>query len=226
MMGLALCVCLATIFWCILLARRQHGGLDKVLIGLLGLIAIYDAIRILKDSGILFIPGLRILNGWPDFIIASLCLVAAMILKVSCTDRANIKVRLRLVEANEKTMDLGKNVASSVWEAATALSDASPLATFAVDAGGTVMYWNAAAEHLLGWNREEVLGHALPFAKDGLLLDKTGHEVAAAVWKAPIRASNGSSRGTLTIAADSSILRSAGIETVQLPSTIQLAVQN
>jgi PAS domain-containing protein len=88
------------------------------------------------------------------------------------------------------------------------------------------MYWNAAAEHLLGWNRDEVLGQPLPFAKDGLLLDKTGHEVAAAVWKAPIRASNGSERGTLTIAADSSILRSAGIEAVQLPSTIQLAAQN
>jgi PAS domain-containing protein len=106
------------------------------------------------------------------------------------------------------------------------LSDASPLATFAGDSGGTVMYWNAAAESLLGWQRDEVLGQRLPFANDGLLLNKKGQEVAAAVWKAPIRASNGSSRGMLTIAADSSILRSAGIETAQLPSSIQLAAQN
>ena len=26
MMGLALCICLMTIFWCFLMARRQQGG--------------------------------------------------------------------------------------------------------------------------------------------------------------------------------------------------------
>ena len=32
-------------------ARRQRNGLDKMLTGLLGFIAIYEALRILKDSG-------------------------------------------------------------------------------------------------------------------------------------------------------------------------------
>ena len=35
-MALALCMCLATIFWCILLARRQKARLDRMLTGLLG----------------------------------------------------------------------------------------------------------------------------------------------------------------------------------------------
>ena len=49
--ALALLICLATILWCILLTRRQRNGLDKILTGLLGLIAIYEALRILKAEG-------------------------------------------------------------------------------------------------------------------------------------------------------------------------------
>ncbi len=222
MMGLALCVCLATIFWCILLAKRQGNRLDKVLTGLLGMIAVYEAVRILKECGIILIPGLRKLDGWVDFIIASLYLIAALILKVSSIDRANTKVRLRLVEANEKTMDLGKSAASTTLESTPSWSDASPLATFAVDASGVVIYWNAAAERLLGWTRDEVLGQPLPFARSGLLQNRKGREVEAAVWTAPLRLPNGSLRGTLTIAADSSALRAAGLEGARLPARAQL----
>ena len=63
LMGLALCICLATILWCFLMARRQQSGLDKVLTGLLGLIATYEAIRVLKDAGVLIFPGMQRLDG-------------------------------------------------------------------------------------------------------------------------------------------------------------------
>jgi hypothetical protein len=56
-MGLALCMSLATIFWCILLARRQQGRLDRMLTGLLGMIAIYEALRVMKDCGVIRFPG-------------------------------------------------------------------------------------------------------------------------------------------------------------------------
>src|SRR5882672_6438063 len=108
MMGLALSVCIITILWCIFLTRRQPSGLDKVLTGLLGLISIYEALRVMKDSGIMIFSGLHKLDGWVDFLIALMCLIAAMILKISTTDRNSTRVQLRLVEANEKTMELGK----------------------------------------------------------------------------------------------------------------------
>lgn len=225
-MALALCVCLATIFWCIILAKRQQNRLDKILTGLLGMIAVYEAVRILKECGIILIPGIGKLDGWVDFIIASLYLIAALILKVSSIDRANTKVRLRLVEANEKTVDLGKGAAPTTLETTPSWSDASPLATFAVDVNGAVIYWNAAAEDLLGWTRDEVLGQPLPFAKSGRLQNKKEREIEAAVWTAPIHQPNGSLRGILTIAADSSALRAAGLEGARLPARAQLVPQH
>jgi PAS domain-containing protein len=226
MMALALCVCMATIFWCILLAKRQHSGLDKTLTGLLGMIAVYEAVRILKDSGIVLFPGIRTLDGWVDFIIASLYLIAALILKVSSVDRANTKVRLRLVEANEKTVDLSKGSQPGALEPATAWSDASPLATFAVDMNGTVIYWNAATERLLGWTRDEIVGHPLVQTESGLLLNRKGREIDAAIWTAPLRLPNGTLRGTLTIAADGPALRAAGMEGVRLATRGQLVAQH
>src|SRR5690349_872645 len=130
-MALALCMCLATILWCFLLARRQQGRLDRMLTGLLGMIAIYEALRVLKDSGVIRFSGFRPLDGWVDFVIAGTYLLAGFILKYSGSDRANTKVRLRLVEANEKTMDVGRS--GSTPETTHAVFDASPLATFAVD---------------------------------------------------------------------------------------------
>jgi PAS domain-containing protein len=219
LMGFALCICLMTIFWCFLMAKRQQVGVDKILTGALGLIAVYEAIRVLKDAGVILFPGIQKLDGWVDFLIASMYLIAAMILKISSSERATTKVKLRLVEANEKTMEVGKGAPITATETAAFL-DASPLATFAMDAGGTVVYWNPAAERLLGWKRDEVLGHQLSAFGNGQLRNKQGQEVAGAVWTTPIRLSNGSSRGTLTIAAERSILRDA------LPTEAELAVQS
>ena len=212
LMGLALCVCLATIFWCILMARKQQTKLDRVLTGLLGLISIYEAIRVMKDSGIVLFPGMNHhLDGWVDFVIASMYLVAALFLKVSGTERASTQVRLRLVEANEKTMELPNHPALPPPEPVTAsVFDASPLAAFAIDTGNVVIYWNAAAERLLGWKRDEVIGQRAPFDTRSQLRKRDGQPVEAAIWVSPIRAVNGSPRGKLTIAADAAAMRDAG----------------
>ena len=221
LLGLALCICLATILWCLVMARRQQSGLDKVLTGVLGLIATYEAIRVLKDAGVLFFPGIQRLDGWVDFLIASMYFIAALILKLSSSDRTTTKVKLRLVEANEKTVDVSKDAAKSAIATApeaTALLDASPLAMFAVDGGGAVAYWNPAAERLLGWKREEALGQHLPLAAKGLLRDKQGRDIEAIVWTTPIRW-NGAERGVMTIAVEKSALQ------ITLPSA-ELAVQS
>jgi PAS domain-containing protein len=223
LMAVALCMCLATIFWCFLLARRQQARLDRMLTGLLGMIAIYEALRVLKDCGVIRFPGFRHLDGWVDFVIAGTYLMACLILKYSGSDRANTKVRLRLVEANEKTMDVGRSV--SAPETTHAVFDASPLATFAVDTKGVVIYWNGSAERLLGWRREQILGQQLPFVGRGPLRNNRGHDIDAAIWTAPINSPNGSPRGTLTIAAGSIALRDAGL-TPTMSSKAQLALNH
>lgn len=223
LMALALVMCLATIFWCLLLARRQQGRLDRALTGLLGMIAIYEALRVLKECGVIRFPGFHHLDGWVDFIIAGTYLLAGLILKYSGSDRANTKVRLRLVEANEKTMEVGRG--ASTPETTHAVFDASPLATFAVDTKGVVIYWNGAAERMLGWRREQMLGQQLPFNGKGPLRTSRGHDIEAAIWTAPINSPNGSPRGTLTIAAGSIALRDAGLSP-NLPSKTELALNH
>jgi len=223
LMALALCMCLATIFWCLLLARRQQGRLDRMLTGLLGMIAIYEALRVLKDCGVIRLPGHRQLDGWVDFVIAGTYLIAGLIMKYSGSDRANTKVRLRLVEANEKTMEVGR--VASPPETTHAVFDASPLATFAMDTKGLVIYWNGAAERLMGWKREQILGQHLPFEGKGPLRNTRGNEIEAAIWTAPINSPNGSPRGTLIIAAGSVALREAGL-TPQHPAKTQLAMNH
>jgi len=165
------------------------------------------------------------LEGWVDFIIASLYLIAAMILKISSSDRASTKLRLRLVEANEKTVDVGKGATPGVGETVSGLFDASPLSTFVVDASGAVIYWNPAAERVFGWNRDEMMGQRLPFAPNGPLRNKKAQEIDAAVWSAPLRALNGSVCGTFTIAADAAALRSAGLDSASLTAKTPVLVQ-
>ncbi len=217
LMGLALCICLTTIFWCFLMAKRQQVGLDKILTGVLGLIAIYEAIRVLKDAGVILFPGIQQLDGWVDFLIASMYLIAALILKVSSSERNSTKVRLRLVEANEKTLEPGKGAAMAPPEPVNLL-DSSPLAAFAVDVAGAVVYWNTAAERLLGWKRDEVLGQP-PLCGTGPLRNKQGQQTGAAVWTAPVRSASGATRGTLIMAADQSTLAEG------VPANAQLALQ-
>jgi PAS domain-containing protein len=211
LLALALLICLATILWCILLTRRQRNGLDKVLTGLLGLIAIYESLRILKDSGFAMFAHFHMLEGWVDFISACLYLLAALILKASSLDRATTKVHLRLVEAGEKPMDLACAMTAAVPELGHPLVDSSPLAIFAIDQHGTVTYLNLAAELLTGWTRSELVGHHLPFDLRGSIEGKNGRPIACAVWTAPIRAPHGPPRGKVIIAAGSSALRNAGL---------------
>ena len=91
------------------------------------------------------------------------------------------------------------------------LVDAPPLATFAVDLHGSVTYWNAAAENLTGWMRDELVGRQLPFAPTGPIVSKSGSPVEAALWTSVLRKSSGTPRGTLVVAAGNAALRDAGL---------------
>ena len=210
--ALALLICLATILWCILLTRRQRNGLDKLLTGLLGLIAIYESFRILKDSGFAVFARFRTMVGWVDVISACLYLLAALILKTSSIDRAATKVQLRLMEADEKPVDLSGVVIATFPELGHPLVDFCPLAIFAVDVHGIVSHWNGAAESLFGWTRNEMVGHQLPFDLSGQLRSKNGKSIEAAVWTSPIRSQHGQPGGTVIIAAGNVALHAAGLQ--------------
>jgi PAS domain-containing protein len=225
LMALALLICLATILWCILLIRRQRGSVDKVLTGLLGLIAIYESLRILKDSGFAMFAHFHMVEGWVDFISACLYLLAALILKASSMDRAATKVHLRLMEAGEQSRDQGNAAITSVAELRNPLVDASPLAMFAIDIQGSVTYCNPAAEMLTGWTRSELVGHRLPFDARGPIQGKNGHPIECAVWTAPIRTPNGPLRGKVIIAAGSTALRDAGLMWSATPATPAIALR-
>jgi PAS domain-containing protein len=212
LMALAFLICLSTILWCILLTRRQRNSLDKLLTTLLGLIAVYQALRILRDSGFAAFARFRTLSGWVDLISACLYLVAAFILKTSSIDRAATRVHLRLVEADEKPVDLSSAVIAAVPELGHPLVDSAPLAIFAIDAHGVVTHWNAAAESLMGWTRNELVGHELPFDPNGPLQARNGSFIEAAVWTSAIRSPQGQPSGTVIIAAGNAALRRAGVE--------------
>jgi PAS domain-containing protein len=224
LVGLALCICIATILWCILLTRRQTNRLDKLLAGLLGMIAIYEALRVMKDAGFAMFSGFPYLDGWADFLIASMYLIAAMMLKLSSTDRNRTKVRLRLIEANEKSLEIGKTVTALAPDLSYLLFEASPLAMLATDGNLTVIYWNAAAEDLFGWKRDEVLGQHAPFSLTGPFVDKHGSNIDAVVWTAPIYCANGTRRASLIIAASGAALRATGVSPDGVKSTPELAM--
>ena len=210
MMATAIVMCMGTILWCLYLAHRQNARLDRFLTGLIGFITIYQALRTVKDSGVPLLAGFYDLDGFVDLMIASMCLLAACVLKLSYLDHTSTKVRLRLSEANEKTMELSRAAPPAPIDIANTAMEASPLAMFVVDVNGNVNYWNAAAERVFGWKREEVLGHRPPFSAPSFRR-KSGEAVDAVAWTARMTHPSGSVRGTLTIAADHAMLCEAGL---------------
>jgi diguanylate cyclase (GGDEF)-like protein/PAS domain S-box-containing protein len=106
-----------------------------------------------------------------------------------------------------------------------AMMEASPLAIVALDLGGRVECWNAAAERIFGWSHDETRGRAPPYRPAGtkpendvflaglanghmvagaeaVLLRKDGKAIDVSVAAAPLRDSSGSTIGYLTIMAD------------------------
>jgi hypothetical protein len=99
--GTAVLLCLATIFWCIRVVRRRQRGADRFLLGLLGLIAICQALRIFKDIGVWTAsqPFHR-LDDFVNLATGGLYLIGALLLEISSRDRISAELSLRLAQAN------------------------------------------------------------------------------------------------------------------------------
>jgi hypothetical protein len=96
----SLFVCLGTIWWCIrLLRRRSHHVADRFLIGFVGLLSVYQGLNALRKVGLLKVASPWQLDDAVEFLVNSLYLLSAFVLRMSTEDRYSTTFRLRLEEA-------------------------------------------------------------------------------------------------------------------------------
>jgi PAS domain S-box-containing protein len=110
-------------------------------------------------------------------------------------------------------------------EVRDAVVQSSPLAIWALDREGAVMFWNPAAERIFGWTQEELIGKPLPVVPDDQREEyqrwlekfregetlagversrvrKDGSRIAVSIWTAPLRDERGRISGTISIDSD------------------------
>jgi hypothetical protein len=93
-------ICLATIFACFRLEKkRPQQKSDRFLIAFLGLLAIYQAMRILESAGVLSMSVNSKLDDAIELMVAMFYLIAAMLLRFSSISRQDAESTLRLVRA-------------------------------------------------------------------------------------------------------------------------------
>lgn len=98
--ALSIVVCLITIFSCFRLERRRPTQKsDRFLIGFLGLLAIYQGMRILEGAGVLSFSMSTTLDDAIELLIAMFYLIAAMLMRFSSVNRLEAESAFRLVHA-------------------------------------------------------------------------------------------------------------------------------
>jgi hypothetical protein len=98
--ALSIVVCLITIFLLFRLHRRrpEHKA-DRFLIGFLGLMSIYQGLRILQEAGILNLRGNSTLDDSMELLIVCCYLIAALVLKLSNENHMDAESAIRLLRA-------------------------------------------------------------------------------------------------------------------------------
>ena len=184
----ALCVCLATIFWCIVILRRRQKGPDRFLAVLIGAICVWQGIGLLRQAGLIAMPGSHVFHSFADLTVTGLYLIAVLILRISAVERKNAQVRLRIAEANDQAL-VGRSLAVDGPDQTVSdiILGSNPLATIGMDKAGMVIYWNSAAERLLGWKAEEVVGKPSPISLTSPVRSKSGDVIPVQSWVSALR---------------------------------------
>lgn len=199
-MAWALVICLATIYCCILILHKRHQGPDRFMAALIGIICIWQGLRILRESGV--ISGSHTFDTFTELIIAALYLMAAIILRTSVTARKTAAMRLRLEEANGQPAIARPGVFETLdQQVSDIILCSNPLAAIALDKSGVVTYWNPAAEHLLGWKAEEVVGKTSPVAMSSPVRTKNGSTIRFESWCSPLHDAVGRACGCVVMIA-------------------------
>lgn len=101
--ALALLVCLVTTFWCFWLLRRAvFHSLDRYLLAFIGLLSIYQGLRLLKEIGLMTVFSNRVLNHLVELAVALLYLLAALIMRLSSEQRRYSDFQFRAARAEPK----------------------------------------------------------------------------------------------------------------------------
>ncbi len=97
---LSVVVCLATIASCISLKRRYMTHVaDRFLVGFVGLLAIFQGLRIVQSLGLLPLPSSGGVSDLVDLVVTLLYFQAPMVLRLSSYDRLSTDFELRLARA-------------------------------------------------------------------------------------------------------------------------------
>lgn len=98
--ALSLLLCLATILACFLLERRRpQQRSDRLLIGALGLLSIYQGLRILEGAGIVSVSIGANMDDAIELAIAAFYLIAALMLRLSTINHLETESAIRLARA-------------------------------------------------------------------------------------------------------------------------------
>jgi hypothetical protein len=100
LVAIAVLVCLGTIIALFKLNRtRPQNRSDQFLIGFLGLLTIYEGIKLLKDSGVVQLTVNSVLNDAIELMVATVCLIAAVLLRISRVNHLEVESAMRLARA-------------------------------------------------------------------------------------------------------------------------------
>jgi hypothetical protein len=98
--AVSIVLCLATILSCVTLERkRPHNGADRFLIAFLGLLSVYQAIRILHAAGIVHLSVNAKLDDAIDLSVAGFYLLATVMLRFATVNHLDAESAMRLVRA-------------------------------------------------------------------------------------------------------------------------------
>src|SRR5258706_539594 len=100
LVGIAILVCLGTILTLFKLNRhRPRNRSDQFLIAFLGLLTVYESLKLLKDAGVVALATSNALDDAIELLVAGSCLVAAMLLRMSRINHLELESAMRLARA-------------------------------------------------------------------------------------------------------------------------------
>jgi hypothetical protein len=98
--ALSVLLCLVTILSCVALERkRPYHRADRFLIGFLGLLAVYQGLRILQGAGIVALGPPARVDGAIDLVMPAIYLLATLVLRLATAQHLDAESAMRLVNA-------------------------------------------------------------------------------------------------------------------------------
>lgn len=217
-MGVAMLLC-SSVGWVVKsLANPRLGGL---------------LVRRLTAAILFAVPALGLLEKWVEErkLVTPEGGMALLMLAVVALFTTLVLRTAAVMNSIDENRDTAQQHATALSEELSALIEASPVGIIRFRQDRTVASWSAAAERMLGWKAEEIIGHPLPVAPNSTQdwselvaklaggaslvhvetkqVRKDGSIMEALVSGAPIRNATGSEKEFIGVIADSTELKLA-----------------